>query len=342
MGIFSFGNNYIGIDLGTSNILVAVKNKKIVFNEPSVVAINKESGNVIAIGKEAKEMVGKNPDEIEVIQPLKNGVIADYLATEKMIKIILKKVNRKHMIKNPKVIVGIPTGITEVEERALQKVFFNAGAKEVYLIEEPTAAAIGANLQVSEPTGSIIVDIGGGTTEVAVISLNGIVATTSIKVAGDTLDDVIVNYLKRELNIIIGKNTAERIKKEVGTVLITDEEEQSTTACGRDVATGLPKTVKITSKHIQEAIMESVLEIVESIKITLEKTPPEISADLGEKGIYLSGGGALIKNLDKLITYKTEMPVFIAENALECVVNGTMRIFDDIDSWKSVLISTKK
>ena len=341
--MFSFRNQYIGIDLGTSNILVAIKNKRIVFNEPSIIAIDKKTDEVIAIGKEAKEMIGKNPDEIEVIQPVKNGVIADYLATEKLIKAIFKKISKKYMIKHPKVIVGIPTGITEVEERALQKVFIQAGAKEVYLIEEPTAAAIGANLQVSEPTGSIIVDIGGGTSEVAVISLNGIVATTSIKIAGDTMDEAIINYLKKELNLIIGKNTAERVKKEVGTVMISEEEEeQSTKACGRDIKTGLPKTVDITSKHIKEAIEEPVHEIIDSIKSTLEKTPPEISADLGEKGIYISGGGALLKNLDKLITYKTEMPVFIAEDALECVVKGAVRISEEMDTWKNVLISVKK
>ena len=284
-------SNQIGIDLGTTNILVTIKNKGIVFNEPSIIAIDNKTGETIAIGNEAKEMLGKNPQEIDVIQPVQGGVIADYIATELLIKSIFQKISKRYSLKKPKIIVGIPSGITEVEERAVQDVLIQAGAKSVYLIEEPMSAAIGANLQVSEPTGSIIVDIGGGTTEVAVISLGGIVESNSIKIAGDILDEDIINYVKRELNLAIGKNMAEKIKIEIGSAI--PEKEEKLQISGRDLITGLPKNIRINTKQVQEAMGEALIEIVECIKTTLEKTPPEIAADLGEKGIYLAGGGAL-------------------------------------------------
>lgn len=341
MGIFNFNNGQMGIDLGTSSILVILKDKGIVYNEPSVIAINNETREVIAIGREAKEMIGKNPKEIDVICPVQGGVIADYIATEKLIKNIFEKMCKKYLIKNPKVIVGIPSGITEVEERAVEEVLIEAGAKEVYLIEEPMASAIGANLQVSEPTGSIIVDIGAGTTEVAVISLGGVVVSNSIKIAGDALDNAIINYIKKELNVIIGKNTAEKLKIEIANAISNDIEE-SYMVCGRELKTGLPINLNINSRQVNRAIQDCLYKIVECIKITLEKTPPEIAADLGEKGIYLAGGGALIRNLDKLISYKTEMPVYVAENAIECVVKGTGKTFENFDTLKTVLLNKKK
>ncbi len=340
MGIFSFNNNQMGIDLGTSSILVIIKDKGIVYNEPTVIAINNSTKEVVAIGREAKEMLGKNPIDIDVICPVQDGVIADYIATELLIKKIFQKICKKYLIKNPKVIVGIPSGITEVEERAVEEVMIEAGAKEVYLIEEPMASAIGANLQVSEPTGSIIVDIGAGTTEVAVISLGGVVVSNSIKIAGDALDYAIVNYIKRELNVIIGKNTAEKLKIEIVNAISNDVEE-TCLICGRELKTGLPMNLNISSRQVNRAIQECLYKIVECIKSTLEKTPPEIAADLGEKGIYLAGGGAMIRNLDKLISYKTDMPVYVAENAIECVVKGTGKTFENFDTLKTVLLNKK-
>lgn len=341
MGIFNFNNSQMGIDLGTSSILITLKDKGIVYKEPSVIAIDNITKEVVAIGTEAKEMFGKNPKEIDVICPVKDGVIADYIATELLIKKIFQKICKRYMIKNPKVIVGIPSGITEVEERAVEEVLIAAGAKEVHLIEEPMASAIGANLQVSEPTGSIIVDIGAGTTEVAVISLGGVVVSNSIKVAGDALDNAIINYIKKELNVIIGKNSAEKLKLEIANAISNDVEE-SYRVCGRELKNGLPMELEIRSGQVNKAIQECLIKIVDCIKSTLEKTPPELAADLGEKGIYLAGGGALIKNLDKLISYKTDMPVYVAENSIECVVKGTAKTFENFDTLKIVLLNKKK
>ena len=341
MSLFKFNNSQMGIDLGTSSILIALKDKGIVYNEPSVIAVDTLTKEIIAIGLEAKEMLGKNPDDIEVICPVQDGVIADYIATEALIKKIFNKICKRYFIKNPKVIVSIPSGITEVEERAVEEVLMAAGSKEVYLIEEPMASAIGANLQVAEPTGNIIVDIGGGTTEVAVISLGGVVVSNSIKVAGDALDNAIINYIKKEMNVLIGKNTAEKLKIEIANAISNGEEEKYQIV-GRELNTGLPMILDISSKDVHNAIKECLFKIIDCIKITLEKTPPELAADLGEKGIYLAGGGALIKNLDKLISYKTEMPVYIAENAVECVVKGTAKTFENFDTLKSVLLNKKK
>ena len=285
--IFSLSSKDIGIDLGTANILVTLKGKGIVLNEPSVVAIDKKTGNILATGYEAKEMLGRTPQEIRAVRPMKDGVIADFTGTQLMLKNILAKVCQRYSIGKPRVIVGVPSGITEVEERAVEESVLYAGAREVYLIEEPMAAAIGANMDVAEPSGNIIVDIGGGTTEVAVISLGGIVVSNSIRVAGDELDEDIVNYVKREMNLAIGDTTAEDIKMEIGCAmpLMT---ELSKEVKGRDLATGLPRTIYITSSQVQEAMQESIAKIVDIVKNTLEKTPPELASDIMEKRHYFS------------------------------------------------------
>lgn len=288
-----------------------------------------------------KKCYGRTPEQIKAVRPLKDGVIADFTATQLMLKNIIKKVSARYNIGKPKVVVGVPSGITEVEERAVEESVLQAGAKEVYLIEEPMAAAIGSNLEVGEPSGNMIVDIGGGTTEVVVISLGGIVVSHSIRIAGDELDEDIVNYIKRETNLAIGETTAEQIKMEIGCAmpLMT---KMSMEVRGRDLSNGLPRNIIITSSQIEEAMQESIKKIVEVIKITLEKTPPELASDIMEKGIYLAGGGALIKNLDKLVNKETGMPVYIAEEPLECVVRGTGKTVEDLERLKSVLINARK
>ena len=331
----------IGIDLGTANILVTIKGKGIVLNEPSVISIDLKTGNVLAIGQEAKEMLGRTPEKIKAIRPLKDGVIADFIATQLMLKKLIGKITNRYKIGKPRVVVGVPSVIKEVEERAVEEAIIQAGAREVFLIEEPMAAAIGAGLEVAEPSGNIIVDIGGGTTEVAVISLGGIVVSNSIRIAGDELNEDIINYIKRELNLSIGETTAENIKLELGCALPLMTE-KTMEIRGRDLNTGLPKTTIISSTQIQEAIKFSVNEIIETVKMTLEKTPPELSSDIMEKGIYLSGGGALIKNLDKLLSQRTGMPVYIAEEPLECVVKGTGKALEDLEKLKTIINNRKR
>lgn len=341
MNFLSFNSKDIGIDLGTANILVTIKGKGIVVREPSVISIDVKTGGIIATGFEAKEMIGRTPKEINAIKPLKDGVIADFTATELLLKNLLKKVNDKYNSGRPRVVVGVPSGITEVEERAVEEAIMQAGAKEVYLMEEPMAAAIGANLNVEEPSGNIIVDIGGGTTEVAVISLGGIVISNSLRIAGDELDEDIINYVKREMNLAIGEETAEQIKKEIGcaTPLMT---QMTMKIKGRDLNSGLPRTDIITSDQVEQAMQESINKIVEVVKITLEKTPPELASDIMEKGIMLSGGGALIQNLDKLISAETGMPVYVAEEPLDCVVKGTEKTLQDIEKLRTILINSRK
>ncbi len=341
MSFWKFGSKDIGIDLGTANILVTLKGKGIVLKEPSVVAINRRSGEIVATGTEAKDMLGRTPDQIKAVRPLKDGVIADFTATSLMLKNIISKVSKRHKVGKPRVVVGVPSGITEVEERAVEESIIQAGAKEVYLIDEPMAAAIGAGLDVEEPSGNIIVDIGGGTTEVAVISLGGVVVSHSLRIAGDDLDEDIVNYIKKELNLAIGETTAEQIKLELGcaTPLVT---ERKLEVRGRDLATGLPKNIEISSTQIEIAIKESINKIVEIVKTTLEKTPPELASDVMEKGIFLAGGGALIKNLDKLLSEQTGMPVFVTENPLDSVVRGTGKVLEDLERLKIVLINARK
>ena len=341
MNLLNIKGKDIGIDLGTSNTLVTVRGKGIVLNEPSVVAIDRKTEEILATGNEAKEMLGRTPLDIIAVRPLKDGVIADFSATQLMLKNIVSRVCHRYNIARPRVIVGVPSGITEVEERAVQESVLRAGAKEVFLIEEPMAAAIGAGLDVAEPAGNIIVDIGGGTTEVAVISLGGIVISNSIRTAGDELDEDIINYVKKEMGLAIGRTTAEEIKINIGCVmpLMT---ELNMEIKGRDLNTGYPRSVTITSSQVQEAIQNSIQEIIEVIKLTLEKTPPELAADIVEKGVVLSGGGALIRNLDKLVSKKIEMPVYVAEGTLDCVVKGTAKALADIEKLRDVLINARK
>ncbi len=339
--LFNFGGKDIGIDLGTANILVTLKGKGIVLKEPSVVAIDRRTGAILATGHEAKEMLGRTPDQIKAVRPLKDGVIADFTATQLLLKNILAKVCQRYNAGRPRVVVGVPSGITEVEERAVEESVLQAGAREVYLIDEPMAAAIGASLDVAEPTGNIIVDIGGGTTEVAVISLGGIVISHSLRVAGDELDEAIVNYIKREMNLAIGETTAEEIKMEIGCAapLVTEETMEIR---GRDLTTGLPKNITITSAQMEEALRDPISEIIDVVKSTLEKTPPELASDIVEKGIFLAGGGALIRNLDKLLSQRTNMPVFVAEDPLDCVVKGTGKTLEDLERLKSVLVNSRR
>lgn len=341
INLFNFGGKDIGIDLGTANILVTLKGKGIVLKEPSVVAIDRRTGAILATGHEAKEMLGRTPDQIKAVRPLKDGVIADFTATQLLLKNIITKVCQRYNAGRPRVVVGVPSGITEVEERAVEESVLQAGAREVYLIDEPMAAAIGANLDVAEPSGSIIVDIGGGTTEVAVISLGGIVISHSLRIAGDELDEDIVNYIKKEMNLAIGETTAEQIKMEIGcaTPLMTEE---SMEIRGRDLTTGLPRNITITSTQIEEAMKDSIAEIIDVVKSTLEKTPPELASDIVEKGIVLAGGGALIRNLDKLLSQKTNMPVYVSEEPLDCVVKGAGKTLEDLERLKTVLLNARR
>lgn len=330
----------IGIDLGTANTLVHVKGKGIVANEPSVVAINQENGQVLAVGNDAKAMLGRTPGNIVAIRPLKDGVIADFAVTQAMLKYFIKKTQTGMGIFKPRVIVCVPSGVTEVEKRAVEEATLASGAKEVYLIEEPMAAAIGAELPVEEPTGCMVVDIGGGTSEVAVISLGGIVVSQSLRVAGDEFDDAIINYIKRECNLMTGERTAEKIKMEIGSAFEMSEE-ASMEVRGRDLITGLPKTIYITSQEIRRALDEPLTSIVDAIKATLEETPPELSADIMERGITLTGGGALLRGLDRLIELETGMPVNVANTPLDCVVLGTGKVLEEVEVLKKVLIKSK-
>ena len=341
MNLFGLNSRDVGIDLGTSNILVTIKDKGVILKEPAVVATDIKTGKILATGFEAKEMLGRTPETIKAVRPLRDGVIADYTATRLMLRNILRKVGQKYNSRKPRAVVGVPYGITEVEERAVEESTTFAGAREVYLIEEPMAAAIGAGLHIEEPSGNMIVDLGAGTTEVAVISLGGIVVSNSLRVAGDELDDDIINYIKKTQGLSIGLTTAEEIKMQLGcaTPLMTEE---SMEIRGRDLNTGLPRNVTINSSQILEALKESMNQIVETVKLTLEKTPPELAADLVEKGIVLTGGGALLKNLDKLLSKETNMPVYIADEPLECVVRGTGKVLEELERLKPILINNRK
>lgn len=322
----------MGIDLGTANTLVYVKGKGIVLREPSVVAINNITKKPLAVGSEAKLMIGRTPGNIVAIRPLKDGVIADFDITQTMLKKLIEKVTAKSAFTSPRIIVCFPSGVTEVEKRAIEESTRQAGAREVVLMEEPMAAAIGAGLPVDEPTGSMIVDMGGGTTEIAVISLGGIVTSKSLRIAGDELDQAIINYIKKEYNLMIGERTSEAIKMELGSAYKVDEDERSMNIKGRDLISGLPKTIEITESQIREALREPISSIIEAIKGTLEKTPPELAADIMDKGIMLAGGGALLRGLDMLINHETHMPVHIAENPLDCVALGAGKALDNFDS----------
>jgi len=331
-----FGTKDLGIDLGTANTLVYVRGKGIVVREPSVVALRTDTKTIEAVGEQAKRMIGRTPGNIRAVRPMKDGVIADFDTTATMIKYFIRQAQKKRPIfsRNPNVMVCVPSGITAVEKRAVEDATRQAGAREAYTIEEPFAAAIGADLPVWEPTGSMVVDIGGGTTEVAVISLGGIVTSRSIRVAGDEMDEAIIQYIKRTYNLLVGERTAEQLKLDIGSALPIDHE-QSVEIRGRDLVTGLPKTIPISSNEITEALTDTVGSIVEAVKVTLERCPPELSADIMDRGIVLTGGGGMLRNLDKLLARETGMPVIVAENALDCVAVGTGRALENIHLFKS-------
>lgn len=334
--MFGFGTRDLGIDLGTANTLVYVKGKGIVVREPSVVALQKDTKQIVAVGNEAKNMIGRTPGNVVALRPMKDGVIADYETTATMMKYYIKQAtkNKGFFAGKPYVMVCVPYGITAVEERAVIDATRQAGARDAYTIEEPFAAAIGANLPVWEPTGSMVVDIGGGTTEVAVISLGGIVTSQSIRIAGDEMDEAIIHYIRKTYNLMIGERTAEAIKVEIGSAG-NAEGIGKMEIRGRDLLTGLPKTIEISAEEIAEALHDTVYAIVDSVKNTLEKTPPELAADIMDRGIVLTGGGALLRNLDKVISKETDMPVIVAENPLDCVAIGTGKALDHIDLFKN-------
>ena len=339
--LLDFNSKDIGMDLGTANILIALKGKGIVLREPSVVALDRVTGEIVATGKEARDMLGRTPENIKAVRPMQDGVIADFTATGLMLKNMLKKVCQKYNAGKPRVVVGVPSGITEVEKRAIEEAFLQANAKEVYLIQEPMAAAIGAGLNVKEPVGNMIIDIGGGTTEVAVISLGGVVASTSIRVAGNEIDESIVEYLKKKKGIAIGLSAAEGLKIELGCALPLVSE-MTKEIRGRDLETGLPKNVLVSSKDIKEAMKKPINEIIEAIISTLSVTPPELASDIIQNGIYLAGGGAQIRNLDILISQKTGVQTYVADTPLECVAIGAGKVLENIDNLKGVLLNTEK
>ncbi len=329
-GLFGRVSRDMGIDLGTANTLVQVRGKGILLREPSVVAIDSATGKILAVGEDAKKMLGRTPGSIQAIRPLRDGVIADFDQTEQMIRYFIQKVHRRNMFMAPRVAIGVPSGVTEVEEMAVKQAARKAGAQEAYTIEEPMAAAIGAELPVNEPTGSMIVDIGGGTTEVAVISLRGIVTSRSIRVAGDEIDEAIVNYVRRTYNLSIGDRTAENVKLAIGSAFQVGQD-RTMDVRGRDLVSGLPRSIPLSNSEIREAIQEPIGAIIEAVKVTLESTPPELAADIYECGIVLAGGGALLEGLDRLITRETAMPVHIAPDPLSCVAIGTGRYLEELE-----------
>ena len=337
LGLFS---NDLAIDLGTTNTLVYVKGEGIVCNEPSVVAVQKDnrgSRRVLAVGAEAKRMLGRTPGNINAIRPLKDGVIADFEITEAMLRYFIQKIHNRKTLVRPRIIICVPFGVTEVEKRAVRESAESAGAREVYLVEEPMAAAIGAGLPITEPTGNMIVDIGGGTTEVAVISLAGIVFSKSIRVGGDKMDEAIVQYVKRKYNLLVGERTAELVKITIGSAY-PGEEIQTMEIKGRDLVAGVPKTVEITDEEIRESIVEPINAIVEAVRIGLERTPPELASDIVDKGIVLAGGGALLRNLDTLLRDQTGLPVMLADEPLEAVVMGAGKVLDELSLLRDIAI----
>lgn len=338
MGIIS---KDIGVDLGTCNVRIHVKGRGIVLSEPSVVAINKITNEVLAVGNGAKEMLGRTPDNIIALKPLKDGVIADFGATRMLMQNFMSKVIPKSLFSRPRLVVSIPSGITDVEERAVEGVAYKAGAKEIFLIEEVMAAAIGAGLKVERPEGSMIVDIGGGTSEMAVLSLGGIVVSKSTKIAGDKLDLDIVEYIKQKFNVIVGQGEAEEVKKQIAAATVTMTEEKVNIK-GRNLTTGLPQTIVVTTQDINEAIKDSLNEIVRVIKSTLEETPPELASDIMERGIVVCGGASQIKNLDRYISEEVGMPVFIAENPSECVARGVGIALDSIEVLRKAVKTRRR
>ena len=346
LGVFS---NDLAIDLGTANTLVYLKGKGIVVSEPSVVAVQKDltgQKKVLAVGTDAKNMLGRTPGSIVAIRPMKDGVIADFDITEEMLRYFIRKIHNRKALVRPRIVICVPSGITQVEKRAVKESAESAGAREVYLIEEPMAAAIGAGLPITEASGNMIVDIGGGTTEVAVISLAGIVYAKSVRVGGDKMDEALAQHLKRKYNLLIGERTAEEIKISIGSAYpdslssAKESKMDSMEVKGRDLVSGIPKTLKIDAQEIREALSESINAIVEAVRIALERTPPELAADIVDKGIVLAGGGALLRNLDVLLREETGLPVVIAEDPLSCVVLGSGKVLDELDLLKQVAISS--
>jgi rod shape-determining protein MreB len=339
LGIFS---SDLAIDLGTANTLVYVKGKGIVLNEPSVVAVsvdNRSKNRVLAVGSEAKHMLGRTPGSIVAIRPMRDGVIADFEVTEAMLRHFIQKVHNRRTFVRPRIIIAVPSGITQVEKRAVRESAESAGAREVFLIEEPMAAAIGANLPITEPTCNMVVDIGGGTTEVAVISLAGIVYSRSVRVAGDKMDAAIIQYIKRKYNLLIGERTSEIIKTTIGNAYPNPQELETIEVKGRDLASGIPKILSIDSEEIRVAISEQIDSIIETVKIALEQTPPELSADIVDRGIVLTGGGALLKNLDKLLREETSLPITVTEDPLSTVALGSGKTLDTLEILKRVMIT---
>ncbi|MGD1010650.1 MAG: rod shape-determining protein [Candidatus Aminicenantales bacterium] len=326
----------LAVDLGTANTLVFIKGKGIIVQEPSICVINKLTGKVEAVGSRAKDMLGKTPNTIVTIKPMRDGVIADFEVAEKMLDFFIKKaMNNRGFLLRPRIVIGIPTGITQVERRAVKDVALRSKASEVYLIEQPISAAIGAGLPISDPMGNMIVDIGGGTTDIAVISLNGIVFNHSIRIAGNEMDEAIIHYLKKKYNLLIGERTAEAVKIQIGSAYPLDEP-MTMEIKGRDLREGIPRTIVVDDQEIREAIEDTVAAIINAIRIALERTPPELSADIIDRGIILTGGGALLKNLDKRIREETQLPVFITEDPLTTVVLGAGKMLDDLDLLKKI------
>jgi rod shape-determining protein MreB len=338
--LLSFAGQDMAIDLGTANTLVYVRGMGIVLNEPSVVAINTRDNRALAVGMEAKRMIGRTPSYIQAIRPLRDGVIADFDITEKMLRYFIQKVHRRRWAK-PRIVICVPSGITGVERRAVEEAAYHAGARRAYTIEEPMAAAIGAYLPVHEPSGSMVVDIGGGTTEVAVISLGGIVVSQSIRIGGDELDEAIINWVKKEYNLMLGERTAEQIKMAVGSAFPYPDEPAAEVR-GRDLVSGLPKTIVLTSQEMREAIEEPVQAVVDAVKFTLDKTPPELAADIMERGIVLTGGGALLRGIDMRLAHETGMPIVTTERPLQTVVIGSGQCLEEFEVLQSVLISSSR
>jgi rod shape-determining protein MreB len=334
-GLFS---NDLAIDLGTANTLVYVRGEGIVMNEPSIVAIHQADHSVLAVGHEAKAMMGRTPGNILAIRPLKDGVIADFDVTEKMLHYFISKVHRRRTLVHPRIVIGVPSGITQVEKRAVRDSAMQAGAREVYLIEEPMAAAIGAGLPIQEPGGNMIVDMGGGTTEVAVISLSGIVYSKSVRIAGDEMDEAIVQYIKKHYNLLIGERRAEEIKIKLGSAYPMAGERATMEVKGRDLIDGIPKTIVVTDEEIREALREPVMSIVDTVRTCLERTPPELAADIVDNGIVLTGGGALLRGLDLLLRQETDLPITVADDPLSCVALGTGKVLDELELLKKVAI----
>lgn len=341
LGLFDSFSNDIGVDLGTANTLVYVRNQGIVLNEPSVVAIEQSTGKVLAIGEQAKEMMGRTPAGIAAIRPLRDGVIADFEISEKLISDFIRRVVKHKYLMKPRVVISVPSGITEVEKRAVRDSAENAGAREVYLLTEPMAAAIGVGLPVDQPSGCMIIDIGGGTSEIAVIALNGIVNDTSIRVAGDELNDAIITYLKKNYNLAIGELTAEQLKIDIGSAYPLDKE-LSIEVRGRDLVAGVPKTLTLSSVQIREALSETIDIIVEAVRQALEQTPPELASDILERGIILTGGGALLRGLDRRLRQETNLPVNVAEDPLLCVVRGAGKVLEDLSGYSKVLEKSRR